>query len=129
MRIEVEKDEVVAPRDFVPIGSLSRSVVDYIMKYLIVSSYCLLTIILILRRGKVALKAYSVRGPSSTRAVMRVRVGITRITAIESKGAAARSRVYTEGAPRCAIALVISRTSADGVREYQSRSARQRKAE
>jgi len=30
MRIEVEKDEVVAPRDFVPLGGLSRSVVEYV---------------------------------------------------------------------------------------------------
>ena len=31
MRIEVEKDEVVVPRDFVPLGGLSRSVVDYVI--------------------------------------------------------------------------------------------------
>ena len=60
---------------------------------------------------------------------MKVRVGITEIAAIESKGAAARSREYTKGAPRCAQALGLRRTSADGVREHQSVSARQRKAE
>ena len=35
MRIEVEKVEVVAPRDFVSLGGLSRSLVDYVTVYFI----------------------------------------------------------------------------------------------